>query len=140
MREDVATRGNNRLAETEHTTLQQQLKQLTCLYETTRILRSIHDLDALLEMVVTTIVRIFEPPDAGAVFLYDEDRHKLVPRSAFGHRHESLFQVALEAREGLPGQAFRSAQIVACDSHEEVEEALQCMSEENRRHFERALG
>lgn len=139
MRENVPANGINRLAGAEHSTLQQQLKELTCLYETTKILRSTLDLDALLEVVVTTIVRIFEPSDAGVVFLYDEDRHKLVPRSAFGHRHESLFQVELEVGEGLPGQAFRSAQIVACNSREEIAEALQRVSEENRRHFERAL-
>jgi GAF domain-containing protein len=78
------------------------LRSLEILQETTNVLNSDLDLDALLLRIARRSVEAVKPARMGSVLLYDGDA--LTVRSSFGYpRPEALARVRLLFHEGLPG-------------------------------------
>jgi signal transduction histidine kinase len=85
------------------------LRSLEILQETTNVLNSDLDLDALIGRIARRSVEAVEAAQMGAVLLYHEDG--LMVRASFGYaRPEALAAVRLGFHEGLPGSVFVSGQ------------------------------
>jgi len=118
--------------------VEHRTRELSALLEITRILASTLDLDAVLDSVVTRAVALLKPAEAGALYLYEESRERLVVRSAFGFDLKYLSRMELEAGEGFPGQVFASAEAMLFATPEEMARGMETLSPENRSCLQKA--
>ncbi|MCL5961028.1 MAG: HAMP domain-containing protein, partial [Chloroflexi bacterium] len=120
--------------------VQRRTRELSTLFEVSKILTSTFDLDNLLKAIVAKTMDVFEAADAGALLLYDRRSDRLIARSAAGLDLNLLAQVAIRPGEATFGRVFTARRAALYGSAAEIVDATSDLSWENRRYFEEALG
>lgn len=86
-------------------------RELSSLYEASKILTSSFEIEAALKSIVTKAVEIVEPADAGALLLYDSGMGRLIVKASTGFKRELLAISNLQPGEGIPGRVFHEGKI-----------------------------
>ncbi|MGI8690546.1 MAG: sensor histidine kinase [Thermomicrobiales bacterium] len=101
----------------ERASLLRQIARLDALHRIHRAAAATLDLAPMLERVVTTVAEVMRG-DACGVYLYDEERERLMLSAVAGLPAEAIGRTALRVGEGITGLAAREQTIIATpDAH-----------------------
>jgi sugar diacid utilization regulator len=89
----------------------------------------------ILDLILETAIETIPLADTGFLFLFDEQIHKLVVRSAVGFRRESYSLTRLEPGEGISGNVFQTGQAVLITGPVEIEATMGNMSSSNLKYY-----
>ncbi|MCS6775028.1 MAG: sensor domain-containing diguanylate cyclase [Chloroherpetonaceae bacterium] len=99
--------------------LQRRVRELSLLYELSRLVQSSTDLDQLYQAIITQIQQVI-PYENATLFLLDRARKRLEPKATQGRVVNLLDHIAFEKGAGLSGWvAARGKQIVIPDLQKE---------------------
>jgi signal transduction histidine kinase len=85
-------------------------QKLVILFEIARILVIEHELETMLQEVLTCLIETLETADAGSVWLYDPAEERLVAKGAQGYDFAVLKQLRLAPGEAMSGKVFQTGQ------------------------------
>ncbi len=86
--------------------LEARLREATALYEASRILNSTLEVDALLQLLLQLLARIF-PDTLSSVLLLDDANQELVARAALGFSWREIPKRICRVGEGISGAVLR---------------------------------
>jgi PAS domain S-box-containing protein len=89
-------------------------QNLTNLLEISRRLSSITNLEELLAKLPASVLALLPAAQGAALWLYDQERHQLLPQASVGYEHTHLAEYRISPDQGLVGKIFttRSPQVV----------------------------
>ncbi len=85
------------------------------------------------------LLDVFEPADAGALFLYQAGPDRLVAECAHGYDTDAISRVSLKSGESIVGKVFQSGQAAHYATSEQAAEAMADAAPENRALFRRLM-
>ncbi|MDM5198313.1 helix-turn-helix domain-containing protein [Fictibacillus enclensis] len=115
-------------------------KQLMSLINAARVLTSTLDLDKVLHQLMQEVVRVIEGANSGILFIYDENRNKLVVKSGIGFDLEYLQKIALDVHEGMTGKTFSTKKGQIFRHMRDTTRAMENIQSENQNLFNKAVG
>ncbi len=118
----------------------QRTRELSALVESSHALTSTLDLDTLFGILMQQTREVVPSAEGSVLFLLDPERPRLVVRSAFGFDADQCGQLFFESGEAIGGRVFETLKPMLLKTAVEVESAQANLSEENRRHFQEAVG
>jgi signal transduction histidine kinase/HAMP domain-containing protein len=119
--------------------VQQRTKESFCLLEVAKAVASTLDVDALHNVIMSRVIEILEPTDAGCLLLYDARQDRLITSSASGMRSGFLAELWVRPGQSLPGRVFQSGKPVLCPTPEEVAEEMREVEVINPTHREETV-
>jgi signal transduction histidine kinase len=118
----------------------QRTQQLSSLFEVSKALAAVVDLENLLPVIEDTLRETLRPAEAGALLLFDEGTGMLRVESAFGYDSGPLRKINLQVGESISGMVFESGVPGVWPTPEEAARGMANMSEHNRDLFRQASG
>lgn len=112
------------------TMAERQAQKLSALARAAESMAFTPDHEALLSTVLSVAMSTFAGADMSALLLYDGQA--LVARSSIGYQQHDMPRVKLKPGEAVAGKVFASGKPLLCNTMEEVEHALDSLSDENR--------
>ena len=97
------------------------------------------DVDRVIDAIIDQTISAISAADAAALFLYDQERDRLIMRAAQGFDREALSRVQLRPQESMTGKVFTSRRSAIFDGKERIDEGMNSMSVENRRWYAVAI-
>ncbi|MCL4535548.1 MAG: ATP-binding protein, partial [Bacteroidetes bacterium] len=98
--------------------LEAKTKELSALFEVSSALASTLQMETVLKGTTEALRALFPAADAGAVFLYRPEEHRLVAEASFGFDGAGPEVLTFAPGEGCAGEAFASQQPVLLEGHE----------------------
>lgn len=114
-----------------------ELDRLMVLVEVSRSLTSEHDLSDIIHEILQDAIRVIPAADAGMLFLYDPKRRRLTVSHAVGFGPE-IYDLTVEAGEGLSGKAFQSGRPAIYPDRDAVMAGMVDSKQANLRRFSTA--
>jgi K+-sensing histidine kinase KdpD len=118
----------------------QRTQEISSLFEVSKALASVVELEDLLPVIEDTLVETLRPAEAGALLLFDEGTGMLIVESAFGYDIRPLGRIRLQVGESISGKVFESGKPGVWATPEEAARGMANMSEHNRVLFRQASG
>jgi signal transduction histidine kinase len=123
------------LAQTDGT---EQDQRLATIFEMAKILVTEHDLEAMLQKLVASLIGTLEAADAGSLWLYDPSEGRLVPHGAQGYDFSILKELRLAPGEAMSGKVFETGQAELYATSSAVAAAMANMAPANAEIFRAA--
>jgi K+-sensing histidine kinase KdpD len=111
---------------------QRHVQQVSTLFEASKNLASVVDIEELLPAIQHTLVETLKPAEAGVLFLFDKATGMLRIASSFGYEVEVLRAVNLRVGESMSGKVFESGAPGVWSTPAECESAMSNMTAHNR--------
>jgi PAS domain S-box-containing protein len=89
-----------------------ELKEVVSLYEISKAIGSIMDLDQLLELILKLAVETLSA-DSGSIMLLDQKNNELVVKAAFGMRDKSIIEKKVPLGERIAGLSAQAKEPIA---------------------------
>jgi signal transduction histidine kinase/putative methionine-R-sulfoxide reductase with GAF domain len=118
----------------------QRTQELSTLFEMSKALASVVELEELLPAIEDILVETLQPAEAGVLLVFDEGTGMLIVESAFGYDMSALQKISLQVGESMSGKVFESAEPKVWATPEESASAMANMTPHNLRHYEEASG
>jgi K+-sensing histidine kinase KdpD len=118
----------------------QRAQEISTLFEVSKALASVVELEDLLPVIEDTLVETLRPAEAGALLLFDEGTGMLTVESAFGYDINPLRRISLQVGESISGKVFESGRPRVWVTPEEAARGMANMTEHNRVFFRQASG
>lgn len=115
-------------------------QEISTLFEVSKVLASVVELEELLPAIEPTLVETLEPADAGALLLFGEATGMLTVESAFGYDMAAVRRLSLQVGESMSGMVFEDGEPGVWPTPEECASAMAHMAPHNRRRFREATG
>ncbi|HWO74533.1 MAG TPA: helix-turn-helix domain-containing protein [Bacillus sp. (in: firmicutes)] len=106
--------------------------QLQYLIHVSNILNSTLDIDTVVDLIISEIIPIIDGADGGILFLFDEKKQQLVPKSSYGFNENILKLVRIKPGESMTGLAFKKRRTLIFSNREEIFGAQQSFSPYNQ--------
>jgi len=121
-------------------TRERQADELQALTEVTKALVAPRELPELLDAVMRTIARVLQPPEVGAIMLWDHPAGVFRPAAAIGYDLETLKEIGLRAGESITGKVFDAGQARLLAAPDEAARAMADLRPFNREVLARSIG
>ncbi len=118
----------------------QRTQEISTLFEVSKALASVVELEDLLPVIEDTLVETLRPAEAGVLLLFDEGTGMLTVESAFGYDINPLRRTSLQVGESISGKVFESGRPRVWATPEEAARGMANMTEHNRAFFRQASG
>lgn len=119
--------------------VEQLQRQLHAITEVAKTLTSPLKLADLLEAVMSKLIGVLDPAEAGVIMLWDQSAGLFRPEASFGYIRAILNEMGLRAGESITGKVYDSGKPRMFCSPEEVAETMADMRPANRQIMARAL-
>jgi len=118
----------------------QRTHEISSLFEVSKALASVVDLEDLLPVIEDTLRETLRPAEAGVLLLFDEGTGMLTVESAFGYDTSPLRKISLQVGESISGKVFEVGEPGVWASPEEAASGMANMTEHNKALFRQASG
>jgi K+-sensing histidine kinase KdpD len=118
----------------------QRTQELSTLFEVSKALASVVELEELLPAIKDVLVETLQPAEAGVLLVFDEGTGMLIVESAFGYDMSALQKISLQVGESMSGRVFESAEPKVWATPEESASAMANMTPHNLRYYKEASG
>lgn len=118
----------------------QHAQEISTLFEVSKALASVVELERLLPTIQDTLVETLAPAEAGVMLLFDEGTGMLTIESAFGYDMKPLRNISLEVGESMSGKVFESGKPEVWATPEEAASAMANMGPHNLESYRQASG
>ncbi|TKJ31467.1 MAG: hypothetical protein CEE40_01395 [Chloroflexi bacterium B3_Chlor] len=118
----------------------QRTQELSSLFEVSKALASVVELEHLLPVIEDELVETLRPAEAGVLLVFDEGTGMLTVESAFGYDVSALHKISLQVGESMSGKVFESGEPKVWATPEESASAMANMTPHNLRYYRQASG
>ncbi|MBI4552173.1 MAG: PAS domain S-box protein [Candidatus Latescibacteria bacterium] len=113
--------------------LERSNRRLATLLDVSRMMATVHSLDALLQSILVKATELIPLARAGVLMLYDPVIDRLVPHATIGYQLGILSDLRLRPGESFPGRVFATGQPYMSQSPEELASTMDELNDEQRR-------
>ena len=113
--------------------LSQTVQRLNLLVEASRAISSSLNVSSMLNQLIRHLIDSIPAADMGAIYLYDPQTERLIPKAAVGFDEEAYLKMCLQAGEGISGRVFETGLSALQTNREDIERLQQGLSPENNR-------